>query len=298
MSAILQCRRMSMAKSSARVPVDSLVDLACRDGVDVRPTLVRVLTDLYVQRPSHSGEEETQYVELVLGLIDSVDAKTRQAVAAKLRQYPQTPAALIRRLDDLAAAKPGGHENSEDLLELFFSSAPEERHLILTNLDVVSDPARRRPVPSEGELVRRLEGAALRRNPSEFSRILARALNISRGLADRISFDNSGEPLVVAAKVLGMKADVLQRILLFLNPVVGQSVRHIFELCQLYSELSPAAAEHMLTIWRANPVRPRAEHETVYWDDEHRSQRGSGVEIARVGAQQNTQSARIKVTGR
>ena len=99
---------MSMAKPSARVPVDSLVDLACRDGVDVRPTLARVLTDLYVQRPSHSGEEETQYVELVLGLIDSVDAKTRAAVAAKLRQYPKAPTAVLRRLDSLAAAKPAG----------------------------------------------------------------------------------------------------------------------------------------------------------------------------------------------
>ena len=55
-----------MVKSSACVSLDSLVDLACRDGVDVRPTLLRVLTDLYVQRPVHSAEEETQYVELAL----------------------------------------------------------------------------------------------------------------------------------------------------------------------------------------------------------------------------------------
>src|SRR6185295_12702372 len=192
-----------MAKPSARVSVDSLVDLACRDGVDVRPTLARVLTDLYVQRPSHSGEEETQYVELVLGLIDSVDENTRAAIAAKLRHYTQAPTAVLKRLDSLVAVKPDKHH--ENLLELFFTSAPEERRLILTNLDVVSDPTRRRPVPSEGELVRRLERAALRRNPSEFSRILARALNISQGLAERISFDDSGEPVIVVAKVLGMK---------------------------------------------------------------------------------------------
>lgn len=289
---------MSMAKPSARVPVDSLVDLACRDGVDVRPTLARVLTDLYVQRPSHSGEEETQYVELLLGLIDSVDAATRAAVAAKLRQYPQAPAAVIRRLDDLAAAKPAEHEDSGDLLELFFTSTPEERRLILMNLDVVSDSTRRRPVPSEGELVRRLELAALRRNPSEFSRILVRALNISQKLAERISFDNSGEPTIVVAKVLGVKTEVLQRILLFLNPVVGQSVRRIFELRQLYSELSPASAERMLGIWQASFIRPHAEHETVYWDGERRSQRALGMEKSRAGAKQNAQSARIKINKR
>ena len=286
-----------MAKSSARVPVDSLVDLACRDGVDVRPTLARVLTDLYVQRPSHSGEEETQYVELVLGLIDSVDAKTRALVAAKLQQYPQAPAAVLRRLESLAA-KSEAHEIGDDLLELFFSAAPEERRLILTNLDVVANPTRRRPAPSEGELVRRLERAALRRNPSEFSRILARALNISRGLAERISFDNSGEPVVVVARVLGMKVDVLQRILLFLNPAVGQSVKRIFDLCQLYSELSSAAAERMLTIWQASPVRQHAKHETVYWDDERRGHRASSTETTRAGAQQNAQSSRVKINER
>lgn len=287
-----------MAKPSARVPVDSLVDLACRDGVDVRPTLARVLTDLYVQRPSHSGEEELQYVELVLGLIDSVDAKTRAAIAAKLQQYPKAPAAVLSRLDSLAAAKPAEDETGEDLLELFFSSGPEERRLILTNLDVVSNPTRRRPVPSEGELVRRLERAALRRNPSEFSRILARALNISRGLAERISFDNSGEPVIVVAKVLGMKTEVVQRILLFLNPVVGQSVSHIFELCQLYGELSSAAAEHMLTIWQAKPARPHAEHQIVYWDDERRTARSSSTEITQAGVQQTAQSGRAKINER
>jgi hypothetical protein len=183
------------------------------------------------------------------------------------------------------------------LLELFFSATSEERRLILTNLDVVSDPVRRRQVPSESELVRRLESAALRRNPSEFSRILARALNVSRRLAERISLDNSGEPVVVAARILGVKPDVLQRILLFLNPVVGHSVRRIFELCQLYGELSPAAAERMLTIWQANSVRPNAEHESVYWDDERRGPR-SGMEATHADVQQNAKSARVKINER
>ncbi len=72
-----------MTKSSAYPPLDGLVDLACRDGVDIRPTLLRVLTDLYVQKPTHSADEETQYVELALGLIEAVDTPTRAAVAGK-----------------------------------------------------------------------------------------------------------------------------------------------------------------------------------------------------------------------
>jgi len=46
---------------------------------------VRVLTDLYVQKPTHTSEEERQYTELVLRLIDSVDSAMcdRSPVGAK-----------------------------------------------------------------------------------------------------------------------------------------------------------------------------------------------------------------------
>ena len=87
-----------MVQFSAYSPLDSLVDLACRDGVDIRPTLLRVLTDLYVQKPIHSADEERQYVELALGLIEAVDAPTRAAVAARLATYPGAPVSLRRKL--------------------------------------------------------------------------------------------------------------------------------------------------------------------------------------------------------
>jgi hypothetical protein len=60
--------------------LDGLVALANRDGVDIKPTLLRVTTDLYVQKPSHSVEEERHYTELALRLIEAVDAPTRAAV--------------------------------------------------------------------------------------------------------------------------------------------------------------------------------------------------------------------------
>ncbi|MGB6416859.1 MAG: hypothetical protein WBF50_09705, partial [Pseudolabrys sp.] len=94
-------------KFSASDPLDSLVDLACRDGVDIRPTLLRVITDLYVQKPIHGLEEETQFVELALGLIDAVDAATRAAVAARLSAYPGAPAAVLHRLAGYSPAGTG-----------------------------------------------------------------------------------------------------------------------------------------------------------------------------------------------
>src|SRR6187551_1540150 len=135
-------------KSAAYPPLDSLVDLACRDGVDIRPTLLRVLTDLYVQRPVHSAEEETQYVALALGLIDSVDAPTRACVTARLAAYPTAPAAVLERLhgapaEPMAAASPPPEPAAparEDLATLFFMVGTEERRLILTSLDAAAEP--------------------------------------------------------------------------------------------------------------------------------------------------------------
>ncbi len=269
-----------MAKSSAYPPLDGLVDLACRDGVDIRPTLLRVLTDLYVQKPAHSTEEETQFIELALGLIDVVDAATLAIVADKLSGYPAAPTAILGRLG-LSSAWPVARAPAQpevkptvqtDLLEVFFAASSDERRLILTNLDVEAETAPRRPAASN-EVIRRLENAALQHNPGEFARMLERVLGIGRTLAERITRDPSGEPIVIAARALGMPAAVLHRILLFLNPVIGQSVERVYDLARLYDELAPSTAEHLLTAWRQMAGRSRLAHEPVHWDDERRDAR-------------------------
>jgi uncharacterized protein (DUF2336 family) len=265
-----------MVKPPASDPLDSLVDLACRDGVDIRPTLLRVVTDLYVQKPLHSAEEETQFVELALGLVEAVDLQTRVAVAAALSAYPAAPAVVLQKLANIthsgAADAVGSDRN--DLIDLFFSASPEDRRLILINLDVASGQTARRPLPIASELLRRLESAALKNNPGEFSRVLERALGISRDLAEKITYDNSGEPIVVAAKAIGLKAEVLQRILLFLNPLIGQSSRRLYELSRLFEDITEATAEHMLTIWRAS-VRRHSVHASIYWNDERPATRSA-----------------------
>src|SRR5881409_387908 len=77
---------------------DGLMTLSRREGVDIRPTLLRVLTDLYVQASAHSADEERQFVELTSRLIDQVDDATRAAVRARLAIYPGTPAEVLRKL--------------------------------------------------------------------------------------------------------------------------------------------------------------------------------------------------------
>ncbi|MDP1883534.1 MAG: DUF2336 domain-containing protein, partial [Bradyrhizobium sp.] len=77
---------------------DGLMTLSRREGVDIRPTLLRVLTDLYVQTHVHSDDEARQFVELTSRLIDEVDDTTRAAVRARLAIYPATPPEVLKRL--------------------------------------------------------------------------------------------------------------------------------------------------------------------------------------------------------
>ncbi|MGH6726784.1 MAG: DUF2336 domain-containing protein [Pseudolabrys sp.] len=296
-----------MLKSSAYPPLDGLVDLACRDGVDIRPTLLRVLTDLYVQKPSHSAEEEIQYVELALGLIDTIDAPTRAAVAATLSNYAAAPAAILGKLGGRVAqpATPAPAKTEaepaprNDLVELFFAASAEERRLILVNLDAVAETGMRRPPPAMIEAIRRLETAALQRNPDEFSRLLERALGVNREIAERITRDASGEPIVVAARALGMTAAVLQRILLFLNPAVGQSVARVYDLASLFAELTPAAAQRMHAIWRQSNARTPPFHAPLHWDDERRDARSLSTPARyRSDRGRVTQPSRVKNHGK
>jgi len=266
-----------MSKSSAYPPLDGLFDLACRDGVDIRPTLLRVLTDLYVQKPTHSAEEETQYVELALGLIEAVDASTRATVAVRLSAYPAAPMAVLQRLGGGSAPRASVPSPAKtqvgapvDLAVQFFTAGADERRLILTNLDVASAPVNQPPAPASADMLRQLEAAALGRKVTEFSRLLEAALGIGHDVAARIVHDHSGEPIVVAAKALGMPVAVVQRVLLFLDPVIGQSVALVYELSRLYNEISYASAARMLTIWRGSAKHRRPVHAPQPYDDERR----------------------------
>src|SRR5258707_14295339 len=77
---------------------DGLMTLSRREGVDIRPTLLRVLTDLYVQAEAHSTEEARQFVELTSRLIVEVDDATRWAVRGRLSIYPGTPTEVLTKL--------------------------------------------------------------------------------------------------------------------------------------------------------------------------------------------------------
>jgi hypothetical protein len=293
--------------STTAASLDSLAELRWYDGTDVRPVLLRVLTDLYVQKPSHSPEEEQQFVELALRLLDAVDVKTRTEVGGQLATYGGAPAAVLSRLASKTAAakhspewrraKSGVLSIASELNEIFFTAGPAERRLILINLDYSNAlPTERMSAARADEANRTLEAIALQGRLDEFVRELERAMKVSREQAQRIVNDPSGEPLVAAARALAMPIDILQRVLLCVNPGIGHSVRRVYDLCALYSDISVQSALRLVAIWReASPMtRVAVEHRSTSWKDDSRSPRVSSAPPRRSSARSAGGSARLR----
>jgi hypothetical protein len=290
---------------------DGLMTLSRREGVDIRPTLLRVLTDLYVQASTHSDDEARQFVELTSRLIDEVDDATRAAVRARLAIYPGTPAAVSRRLglkpaspdpraplaagipaQPLAAAPVGTPsearsrmasklsmqpKDAAEINELFFRASASERALILHNLaDTPLRASARIPTARAARAIETLEMAAFAADIENFTLELGATLILPSRFATRVVNDPGGEPLACAARALDMPAAVFQRVLLFLNPEFGASVNNVYRVSRLYDRLSERSALIMLAAWRGSTLAAtRAKYRPGLYDDEHRARAAS-----------------------
>jgi uncharacterized protein (DUF2336 family) len=94
--------------SSAHSGIQALLEIARRDGMEMRPVLLRVLTDLYVQEPVHVPSERARFAELACRLLDRAEPTTRAAVAERLAGYSETPPQVAEKLsrDEIAVAAP------------------------------------------------------------------------------------------------------------------------------------------------------------------------------------------------
>lgn len=293
-----------MSQSPQSPSLEGLMHLAKREGIDIRPTLLRVLTDLYVQSASHSAEEERHYVELASRLIGEVDDATRAVVRNRLSIYAGAPAA-IRKLLSLrtaavapeeasapAATEPAPAQSTPlpsmlsmqpgdaaSIDEMFMRAAAPERIQILRNLEESPlKPAARIDSFRAGRAIAVLERAAFAQDEAGFAAELADALLLPAPVARRIVADPSGELLVCAAKALAMPADIFERIAMFLKPEWGASVFSVFRLARLYASLGDRVALVMLAVWRgASVAQAKAKYSPVLHDDERRRARPSST---------------------
>jgi hypothetical protein len=290
---------------------DGLMTLSRREGVDIRPTLLRVLTDLYFQTPSHTADEERQYVELASRLIDEVDDATLAAVRARLSIYPRTPQAIADKLvlrppgrpsipaapgiqpqpapspptDELpeihglhpAAALSMQPNEASELNSMFFAADAKERVLILRNLENTPLKAAARPdAHRAARAIAALESMALEADQIGFIRELAHILILPTRMAQQIVEDPGGEALACAAKTIGMPSESFERVLLFLDPELGASVTRVYTLSRLYDTLSERVALIMLAAWRsATLATTRARHQPLLHDDERQRARAA-----------------------
>jgi hypothetical protein len=293
---------------------DGLMTLSRREGVDIRPTLLRVLTDLYVQTSAHSDDEARQFVELTSRLIDEVDDATRAAVRARLAIYPGTPAEILKKLGlkpaspdlrmPLAAripaqplAEPAIKAPSEaqlrmasnlsmqpkdaaEINDMFFRASAGERALILHNLaDTPLRASARIPAARAARAVETLEMAAFAVDIENFTLELGETLILPSRTAAQVVNDPGGEPLACAARALDMPSAVFQRVLLFLNPEFGTSVNSVYRLSRLYDRLGERSALIMLAAWRGSTMAvTRAKYRPGLYDDEHHRARAAAAQ--------------------
>jgi uncharacterized protein (DUF2336 family) len=254
-------------------------------GADIRPALLRELTDLYVQKRSHTLEETRLFTELALRLIEHVDAAERARLGARLATYPGAPLAVIQRLaapGDLLSSGQSEQlpamqaqnlprieetRREETLSEAFFGALPAERRLILLHLDY--SPIAPAPINRPAKTIVQLEQAAMTRQPDQFAAALAQILSISSACARCIAYDTTGEAVIAALKALAVPSPALQRILLFLNPAISQSSGMYFSLVQLYDQIGEDAARRLVAIWRMDDqsVARKGGHRAEFFDD-------------------------------
>jgi uncharacterized protein DUF2336 len=292
---------------------DGLMTLSRREGVDIRPTLLRVLTDLYVQASTHSADEARQFVELTSRLIDQVDDATRAAVRARLAIYPATPAEIMRKLE-LRPAHPDGplpmpeeipspsHEaaapkpltevqrrissslamqpaDAAQICEMFFGANGSERAAILHSLaDTPLKASPKIPEARARRAIETLEMAAFAADIGNFTLELGESLILPARIALQIVDDPGGEPLAAALRAIGMPGPVFERVLLFLKPEFGTSVTTVYRLSRLYDRLGERAALVMLAAWRGSTIAvTRAKYRPTLHDDERQRARAAAA---------------------
>ena len=77
---------------------DQLASFGRAPDVAIRPVLLRVMVDMFANKPHHAAVEIRQFEEILSHILGDADPETRLAVAEKLSRHPQTPRSLLERL--------------------------------------------------------------------------------------------------------------------------------------------------------------------------------------------------------
>ena len=316
--------------------LQGLVAIAREQGLDMKPILLRVLTDLYVAADHHTPDEVVQFQDIAGTLAGQVDRDAALIAACKLANYAGTPVAVgeafVARGDDaariilahagwlprtivLAQAATGDRilaaavaarmdvdpplarlllarrdplidttlaantaitladDVKQDLLSracdedtvaaallsrsdlsggdravLFLRADKTGRRAIIDEMETVAltSGRSRQTRAAPPEIATGLETAAISGDESAFVSLLALGLGSHPSKVRRLVEDRTGEALAIALVALGISDEVLTRIFMFRDPLIGHSTQKLFGLIDLSRRVSWAAA-HLIT---------------------------------------------------
>ncbi len=96
---------------------------------------------------------------------------------------------------------------------------------------------------------------------SKFVIGFARFTEIDRRMADRVIFDESGEPLAVACKANGFSQSTFSTLVLLLHNPGGKQSQAMLKLLNTYSSLPVSSAQRVMRFWRLRQLSRHKEED-------------------------------------
>ena len=86
-------------QSPASLPF--LNSLAASENAESRRILLRITTDHFISRETHSAQQLAQFEKTLLRLLSKSDPSTRLIVARKLARHPLAPARALAMIEEM-----------------------------------------------------------------------------------------------------------------------------------------------------------------------------------------------------
>ncbi len=178
-------------------------------------------------------------------VITNEDAKfDARAFAAALRAadaHPELTKLLSQRAD----------MNPKQLAKKFNELKTDERERVIAGFKAFPEPEDTGETylqlsETAKDIVASLEQLATRKQIKTFAQVMAAMIRLPQDAIVKMIGDESGEPLIVMLKAVGVKEKSALRILLHINEKIGESVASIYRLISIYRDMPQSTANAIL----------------------------------------------------
>lgn len=192
-----------------------------RRGVD--SSLLRVIVDQFVARPSHPAAAVDEFEKLALGLIDALDAESVASAAPALFAHPDVPQSVVAGL----------LEKGGSATQIAFEFAPSIHAAVMLATAEHGPPELAAAIARRADLERRLVSALASRVENDVLRSLAanRKAHLDHGARRRLV--QAGRDDLRLARILLDRSDLkLDHEPLFLAATASERAHMVVEACR------------------------------------------------------------------